>query len=316
MRIEGWNWRMAPPQFAFAAIALLGAAVTAPFWHAQRAAGAGDGVTHLRVTSQVILSGVTRLGVNLGEQNFYDSGQMLKNLLYRNPEFAEMTYRSILHCEAGGVGRCVDARPGIPFPGGLLDRRELRGAGRRGGGPARNGDGSGPRRGRICAHSQLRRQGDWRGDWMAIEKDFAGDPGAGWWPTMHGGARFGRAQRSSAGCARAPGIENRCVGRGPVGGSECLFRLHGGDDVCASARPVPAPVSRQSADRIDDRGAHVHVARLAAGLRRYLDTDVHLTPAWAEYSEEFTANETRCPQQQLKPGSTFPAARAAERCGA
>ncbi len=57
-----------------------------------------DGGTRLRVTSQVILSGVTRLGMNLGEQNFYDSGQMLRNLLARNPEFAGMTYRSIFHC--------------------------------------------------------------------------------------------------------------------------------------------------------------------------------------------------------------------------
>ena len=73
-------------------------------------------VTNLRVTSQVILSGVTRLGVNLGEQNFYDSGQMLKNLLSRNPGFARMTYRSIFHCQTGGPARCVDARPGIQFP--------------------------------------------------------------------------------------------------------------------------------------------------------------------------------------------------------
>ena len=52
---------------------------------------AGNGVTHLRVTSQVILPAVTRLGINLGEPNYFDSGQMLKNLLSRNPGFESMT---------------------------------------------------------------------------------------------------------------------------------------------------------------------------------------------------------------------------------
>jgi hypothetical protein len=47
---------------------------------------------------------------------------------------------------------------------------------------------------------------------------------------------------------------------------------------------------------------HVHVGRLAVGLRRYVDTDVHVTPAWAEYSEEFTANETELPAAAVETG--------------
>ena len=96
--------------------AALAGVSTACCGHAQAAGGVTPDVTHLRVTSQVILSGVTRLGVNLGEQNFYDSGQMLRNLLARNPDFAPMTYRSIFHCQTGGQARCVDSRPGIQFP--------------------------------------------------------------------------------------------------------------------------------------------------------------------------------------------------------
>ena len=41
---------------------------------------AGD-TTYMRVTNQVILASVTRLGINLGDQDFYDSGQMLRNLI-------------------------------------------------------------------------------------------------------------------------------------------------------------------------------------------------------------------------------------------
>ena len=47
---------------------------------------------------------------------------------------------------------------------------------------------------------------------------------------------------------------------------------------------------------------HVHVGRLVPGMRRYVDADVHLTPAWAEYSEEFTANETALPAAAVETG--------------
>ena len=100
---------------ALGVAAIIGAAAACCAQVQTTGARRDPGVTHIRVTRQVILGGVTRLGVNLGEQNFYDSGQMLKNLLARNPEFAPMIYRSIFHCEWGGEGRCVDERTGIRF---------------------------------------------------------------------------------------------------------------------------------------------------------------------------------------------------------
>ncbi len=157
---------------------------------AQTTSGAATGVTQLRVTNEVILARVTRLGVNLGEQNFYDSGQMLKNLLSRNPEFAGMTYRSILHCETGGVGRCVDTRPGINFPadfwnGATYEVLEGAAVGQRGtvtaGAPSASGY-------VLTLNSGGNAIG--AGDWIAIEKNAPDDPAAGWWPTMHGGARL------------------------------------------------------------------------------------------------------------------------------
>ena len=112
---------------------------------AQTTSEATTGITHLRVTSDVILAKVTRLGVNLGEQNFYDSGQMLKNLLSRNPEFAGMTYRSIFHCETRcGASRAWICRPGIQFPaefwnGASYEVLEGAAAGQRGNGDAQRG---------------------------------------------------------------------------------------------------------------------------------------------------------------------------------
>ena len=47
---------------------------------------------------------------------------------------------------------------------------------------------------------------------------------------------------------------------------------------------------------------HVHVARLAPGLRRYLDTDVELPRAWAGFSLEFDANENSLPPAAVEVG--------------
>src|SRR6202034_3424938 len=149
--------------------------------------GAKDsGVTHLRVTSQVILPGITRLGINLGEQNYYDSGQMMRNLLYRNPGFEGMTYRSILHCLSSGPTNSHDTRHSFEWPaefweGARLEVLDGSAVGRRGGvktsGPSSGGygltlDGAGPAIG--------------VGDWLAVSKDSPGDPAAGLWPKLNG----------------------------------------------------------------------------------------------------------------------------------
>jgi hypothetical protein len=41
--------------------------------------------TNIQVTSAVQQSSVKRLGVNLGDQTYWDSGQLLKNLVFQKP---------------------------------------------------------------------------------------------------------------------------------------------------------------------------------------------------------------------------------------
>jgi hypothetical protein len=285
-------------------LALLVVAAALP-GRAQTTSGAATGVTHLRVTNRVVLSSVTRLGVNLGEQNFYDSGQMLKNLLSRNPEFARMTYRSILRCDAGGVSRCVDARPGIHFPadfwnGASYEVLEGAAAGQRGtvtaGAPGAGGyvltlnSGGGA----IGA-----------GDWIAIEKNTPDDPAAGWWPTMHGGARLELEHTDlppGVPVHRALKIDAAAAGQSAdlnayFDSKAGMTFVHLRGRYRLSFRAKALSGSTTGAKTI-----HVHVGRLVAGLRRYVDTDVHLTPAWAEYSEEFTANETALPAAAVETG--------------
>ena len=269
---------------------------------AQMESGARSDVTHLRVTSEAILAEVTRLGVNLGEENFYDSGQMLKNLLSRNPEFAGMTYRTIFHCDLGGVGRCVDDRSGIQFPADFWNGANyevVKGAaqGHRGtvtqAGPADRGYA-------LTLSSSVG-----AGDWIAVERNAPDNPAAGWWPTMHGGARLELEHNDLP-----PGVPVRQALRIDAAAAGQSADLNAYFDSMAGMTFVHLRgryrlsfrAKALSGSTTGAKTIHVHVGRLVAGLRRYVDTDVHLTPAWAEYSEEFTANETALPAAAVETG--------------
>lgn len=301
MSIMGWKWRDVPPGVALVAIALLGIVVTSPFWQAQRVSGVGDAVTHLRVTSQVILPGVTRLGINLGEQNFYDSGQMMKNLLYRNPGFEGMAYRSILHCALGGAAICVDTRQGFQWPEGFwngarYDVLDGAAAGRKGtvtvSGP--NGEGYG-----LTLDSAGMAIGS--GDWLAVEKEFPGDPAAGWWPTLKGGAQLlaertdlspetqGRQALRIEAANQGQSVELRSYFDSTEGFT--FVRLRGRYRLSFRAKGLEG-----------SKILHVHVRRNAAGMRDYLDQDVRLSSQWADYHEEFTANEDAGPIGTVEAG--------------
>jgi hypothetical protein len=282
-------------------LAMIGAMIPPASAPAQvRGAGGSDnGVTHLRLTSQVILPEVTRLGINLGDQNFYDSGQMTKNLLFRNPGFEGMSYRSILHCNSGGAARCVDTQQGFVWPAGFWDGASfevLDGAatGRRGrvltSGPSGGGYGLGLDAGRI---------GIGAGDWVAVQKDFPGDPAAGWWPSLTGGARL-EAERKDI----SPATQGRqalrieAAGAGQSAAIKSYFdTLEGFTFVRLRGR---YRLSFRAKALSGSRTLHLYVARLVNGVPAFLNEDVQLSSWWADYHADFTANEEAAPSNSPK----------------
>src|SRR5271167_4644825 len=65
-------------------------------------------LTDIQITGTYVQPSVTRLGINLGDQTSYDSGQMLKNLIFGNSGFEGMKYRSVLHCATVTANTCTD----------------------------------------------------------------------------------------------------------------------------------------------------------------------------------------------------------------
>jgi alpha-L-arabinofuranosidase len=285
-----------------AALVMLGTVTMTSCGHAQRmAVGAGGVVTHLRVTGQVVLPGVTRLGINLGEQNYYDSGQMLKNLLYRNPGFEGMSYRTILHCVYGGPARCLDTRQGIQYLAGFWDGASYEvldgmAAGRRGtvaaGGPSGGGYALTLDSGGKMING---------GDWLAVQKQFPDDPAAGWWPTVRGGGRL-EAERKDL----PPSTQGHQALRMEATGAGASAQVNSYFDSSEGMTFVRLRgryrLSFKAKALAGSRMLHVHVRRLAPGVPSYLDRDVPLTGAWAEYHEDFAANEVALPPAAVETG--------------
>ena len=82
---------------------------------------AETGPTTITITPEVLHPNVKRLGINLSGQTFYDSGQMLRNLTFRNPGFEGETWQSILHCKTITINSCTDENQYAQWPGGFLD---------------------------------------------------------------------------------------------------------------------------------------------------------------------------------------------------
>jgi alpha-L-arabinofuranosidase len=67
-----------------------------------------SGPTNISISTRVIRSNVKRLGMNMSGQSFYDSGQMLRDLTFRNPGFEGQIWQTILQCKFVNGDSCAD----------------------------------------------------------------------------------------------------------------------------------------------------------------------------------------------------------------
>jgi hypothetical protein len=66
------------------------------------------GPTNISIGTKIIRQNVKRLGMNLSGQTFYDSGQMLRNLTFRNPGFEGEIWQTVLQCKFVKEDSCAD----------------------------------------------------------------------------------------------------------------------------------------------------------------------------------------------------------------
>jgi hypothetical protein len=84
------------------------------------AATAARAATTIEVADQVLQSGVKRFGIGLAQHNYYDSAQMMKELLFRNPGFEGLLFQSAVRLGPGGTASsAIEDQPLTQWPSGF-----------------------------------------------------------------------------------------------------------------------------------------------------------------------------------------------------
>ena len=146
--------------------------------------------TDIAIGPSILQPAVKRLGINLSFQTFYDSGQISKNLVLRNPGFEGEIFQSTIRCASGTANTCVDDDIYSGWPNGFWNgasvevfygqaqgRKETvafytAANGSKGGSFTFLSSGTAPA----------------LGDYMIVRMTVPGNPAAGWWPTTSGTA--------------------------------------------------------------------------------------------------------------------------------
>ena len=84
------------------------------------ASAQAGGVTNINIGTTVKTPNAKRLGINLSGQSFYDSGQMLRNVIFRNPGFEGEIWRSVLKCKTVVGSGCYADDPWSSWPANFL----------------------------------------------------------------------------------------------------------------------------------------------------------------------------------------------------
>ena len=251
--------------------------------------------TNIQVSSTIQQSAVHSLGINLADQTFYDSGQMLKNLIYRNPGFEPMKYRSILSCASVTANTCVDSTGWSPQPtafwtGGTYLVLS---------GSAQGKSGkvvSSTKNTVACATCGQIVKFDQNltlapGDSVAVTNTFAGHGDQGWWTSSSGGGSISTESNDLS--TETPGtqaIRINASGAGQWASISSYFdttagisflQLNGNYQVTFRAKCTAG-----------NKNLSIEVARQAASISPYLNRSLTVTNAWADYTVNFSASES------------------------
>jgi Chitobiase/beta-hexosaminidase C-terminal domain len=250
--------------------------------------------TNVQINGTVLQSSVHRLGVNLGDQNYWDSGQMMKNLIFENPGFEGLKYRVIFHCGAVTANTCLDdnqynGQAANYWKGGTYLVISGNSAGATGSvvsnTAASTCSGCGPT---ITFDKNINLA---VGDYFSVVASTPGSGDAGWADTTSGGATITTETTDLS--PETPGKQAMLMS---ANGSGQLAALASGFDTWTNLSFIQMNGAFQVTFRAKGVGGsnvlNVNLRRLQAGLGSYLYSNVTLTNSWQDYTLTFSVAET------------------------
>lgn len=292
-----WRW------FSFSSCSLLlGLAFLAGFGGDSNSASAqnaaaqtSSGVTNIAVGTQVKTSAVKRLGINLSGQSYYDSGQMLRNLIFRNPGFEGQIWQSILVCHTVTATSCTDDDPYNQWPRDFIKGAQyefIYGAALGQTGTVTGMQISDQANRGITANFANLKVKPAVGDYYIVRTQMPGNPLAGWWQSAYGGGSL--AVESSDLAPDSPGKQAVLMSAAKQGQGASVTSYF---DSLAGHSFVQMNGSYTVNFRAKGVGGgnqlNISVGRIGSnrGNLTYLSQNVTLSNAWKDYSFRFSAAE-------------------------
>lgn len=150
-------------------------------------------VTDIAIGTTITQSGVKRLGMNIPGQSYYGSGQILRNLVSRNPGFEGAIWQSILHCVAVTPSSCTDGTSWAVWPANFLQGATfefINGAVLGQTGTVISSTAVDPTGKGITINFAQGAKSPAVGDFLIVRKTIPGNAQAGWWTNLSKGGKL------------------------------------------------------------------------------------------------------------------------------
>ena len=252
--------------------------------------------TNFAIGTTVQQSGVKHLGINIGGQDYYDSGQISRNLTVRNPGFEAEMWSSILNCQAATATTCTDSDANNLWPANFLQGATFQviyGAAKGQSGTIIGNTVSSASTGITLTFSAPLSPAPAPGDVVEVRMQVPGNPQAGWWVTASGGATFSPDTTDLS--PETPGKQALAINAAASGQSATVtsnfdsfagrsfVQLNGTYTVTFRAKGVSGSNQMNVSVARNSTPAH--------GTVTYFNQNVTLTSQWQDYSYTFNAAE-------------------------
>ena len=266
-------------------------------------AGFGDNVqavfaesnapTVIHIATTVQHADVKRLGMNISGQQYWDSGQMLRDLTFNNPGFEAEQWQSILTCSAVHDNTCTDGNGWSQWPEDFLKDGTYEfiygsSKGRAGRIVSMTGSGATP------SHAG---RGNWYnfgstrpavGDVFIVRKEIPGSPDAGWWPNTQNGATITPETNDLS--RETPGKQavslNASKSRQYASETSYFDGSNGRNFILLNGTYT---ITFRAKSAGGSNQLNVSAGRVG---KSYFDQNIPLTESWKDYSFTFNARET------------------------
>ncbi len=251
--------------------------------------------TNIQITGNVLQTPVHRLGVNLGDQTYWDSGQMMKNLVFQNPGFEGLKYRSIMKCAIVTANTCTDDNNFSPQPTGFWTGASyeiISGASTGVTGTvvsSTKNPSSCSGCGQIVQFDQTTNMAS--GDYFAVTNYFPGAGDTGWWDNVSGGGTITTETTDLS--PNTPGKQALLLSASGAGTAASVAQYF---DSFKGLSFIQLNGTFQLTFRAKGVGGNnqlsINVQRLMGTNSPYLSQTLTLTNSWQDYVLNFSANET------------------------